>query len=212
MNTLHREGRGTLGRTYWYIDATCCFCGEVKPYSVDALIQGGTTKCSCTRAVKYGKDPRAESLGKRYDAMVQRCKEGDDANIEQRKNYGHRGIKCLFESREHYIKYILKELPHNTYAGVDIDRKDNEGNYEPGNVRLTTRSVNLRNTRRNRYYKVNGVVICAADVHREITRQYPLFIYAKATVKNKLWQGLTLEEIIEQGVPKRRLRRKRRTI
>ena len=39
---------------------------------------------------------------------------------------------------------MMKHHPHPDYKGVDIDRSDNDSHYEPGNLRLSTRSKNLR--------------------------------------------------------------------
>jgi hypothetical protein len=43
--------------------------------------------------------------------------------------------------------------PPNTYA---LDRIDNDGHYEPGNVRWATWEESNRNTSRNRLLTING--------------------------------------------------------
>jgi hypothetical protein len=103
-----------------------------------------TTKCPCFK--KY-KDKRAKVVGERYDAMLQRCTNPSSPSWE---DYGGRGIENKFLSREHYIRYILENLPHTSYRGVDIGRINNDGHYEPGNVRLETRVENLANRRPRR--------------------------------------------------------------
>jgi len=60
------------------------------------------------------------------------------------KRYGGRGIQCKFVSSQEFVDYVLVELkidPRN----LDIDRINNDGNYEPGNIRFTTHKKNCNN-------------------------------------------------------------------
>jgi hypothetical protein len=56
--------------------------------------------------------------------------------------YGGRGIKFLFTSFEQF----LAELGPRP-SGMSLDRIENDGNYEPGNVRWATRSEQVQNRR-----------------------------------------------------------------
>lgn len=58
------------------------------------------------------------------------------------KDYGARGIKFLFTSFEQFIAE-LGPRP----AGMSLDRKENDGNYEPGNVRWATKEEQARSRR-----------------------------------------------------------------
>lgn len=58
--------------------------------------------------------------------------------------YGGRGIKCLLKSSDEFIDYILNSLKVNP-RGLRIDRIDNNGNYEPGNIRFVTHKENCNN-------------------------------------------------------------------
>ncbi|HWY20028.1 MAG TPA: hypothetical protein VNX26_02345 [Candidatus Acidoferrum sp.] len=59
-------------------------------------------------------------------------------------DYGGRGIKFLFTSFEQFFAE-LGPRPE----GLSLDRKNNDGNYEPGNVRWATASEQQKNQRRN---------------------------------------------------------------
>ena len=60
------------------------------------------------------------------------------------KNYGGRGIEVKFACFEDFFSYVTKELKADS-RGLTIDRIDNNGHYEPGNIRFVTRAENNRN-------------------------------------------------------------------
>lgn len=74
-------------------------------------------------------------------SMLQRC---ENRNHEQHKDYGGRGIKVC----RRWLKF------ENFYTdmgprpeGRTLDRKDNDGNYEPGNCRWATWKQQAANRR-----------------------------------------------------------------
>jgi hypothetical protein len=71
--------------------------------------------------------------------MRRRC---SDPTHENYQRYGGRGIKVCarWESFENFLA-DMGERPE----GKEIDRKDNNGNYEPGNCRWVTHAENVRN-------------------------------------------------------------------
>ncbi|KKN71249.1 hypothetical protein LCGC14_0422920 [marine sediment metagenome] len=93
---------------------------------------------------KYMKKYRKTFMGylrQRFHEMKKRC---TNPNYKQYKNYGGRGIKCLFKNANEFIDYIINELQVNPH-GLQIDRINNDGNYEPGNIRFVTHDENCRN-------------------------------------------------------------------
>lgn len=79
-----------------------------------------------------------------WHQMIRRCHDPRAINWHL---YGARGITVCDEWRESFWAFAraVGERP----AGHQLDRIDNDGNYEPGNVRWATRSENLSNKRRN---------------------------------------------------------------
>lgn len=87
------------------------------------------------------------SWASRYHAMVSRCTK---ANHPDYKNYGRRGIK-VFEpwlaDIRNFLTYI-KTLKGWDNISLTMDRRENNGDYAPGNLRMVTYSVNLCNRRK----------------------------------------------------------------
>jgi hypothetical protein len=83
--------------------------------------------------------------------MIQRCV---DQNGKSYPNYGGRGISVCDRWRESFTAF-LADVGEKPSPGMSLDRIDNDGNYEPGNVRWATASEQNRN-RRLKTHCVNG--------------------------------------------------------
>lgn len=81
-----------------------------------------------------------------YKHMVDRCYNNDS---ERYKDYGGRGIIISSDlyNLSSYIKYV-ENLPNAYKDRHSVDRIDNDGNYEIGNLRWASLEVQARNTRR----------------------------------------------------------------
>lgn len=79
--------------------------------------------------------------------MIQRCTNLKNA---QYKWYGARGIKVC----ERWLKFdnFYKDMGNRPSPELEIDRINNDGNYEPGNVKWSTRKEQMNNMRRNKNY------------------------------------------------------------
>jgi len=60
--------------------------------------------------------------------------------------YGGRGIKVCDRWMQSFTNFYNDTI-EDYIPGLDIDRINNDGNYEPGNVRWVIRKVNIRNSR-----------------------------------------------------------------
>ena len=80
-------------------------------------------------------------LRRLFESMKYRC---TNPNCPIYKYYGGRGIKVCFESLDDFCNYVINILKIDP-RGLTIDRIDNDGNYEKGNIRFITRAENNKN-------------------------------------------------------------------
>jgi hypothetical protein len=133
-----------MQRTSWYCE---CACGtryvQVKSQS---LLNGSCQSCGCLWLDRvrdanstHGEGGKLNTTPeyKAYYAAHARCKDLDDPD------YGGRGIQFRFTSYEVFLNHIGRR-PSSKHS---LDRIDNEGHYEVGNVKWSTKSEQMRNRR-----------------------------------------------------------------
>lgn len=139
--------------------AFLCRCSCKKEYIVmgDNLRSGNSTQCmSCSSKIKGGKYRTHGMTNTRvfkvWAGIKDRCR---NTNCPLYKNYGGRGISVCdrwFNSFEAF----LKDMGEPPSLKHQIDREDNDGNYEPGNCRWVTSEVQQNNRRNNVLIEHNG--------------------------------------------------------
>lgn len=77
----------------------------------------------------------------RFQAIRQRC---TNPKATAYKYYGGRGIKCKFKNADEFITYVINKLQIDLH-GLEVDRINSNGHYEPGNIRIVTHIENLKN-------------------------------------------------------------------
>ena len=139
-----------------------CVCendGNEVVVSGARLRSGKTKSCGCLRA-DVSKE-KSTTHGKYYTRvhntwtrMKQRC--GNPRHPEY-DGYGKRGIKVCerWQDFEPFYDDVSK-LPHFDEPGYTLNRIDNDGNYEPGNVEWATPAVQANNKRNNIRIPYNG--------------------------------------------------------
>lgn len=134
---------------------TCsCECGNITISSAYVLLSGNKNSCGCLKKEINGKhwDSTKNSefywLYYTWNAMMARCY---NENCYGYVNYGKRGIK-VFDEWHDYLKF--KEWILNNIGirkkGQTIDRINNDGNYEPNNIRWATYSEQNKNKRKKK--------------------------------------------------------------
>lgn len=90
-------------------------------------------------------------------SIIQRC---TNPNTTHYNCYGGRGISVC-ERWKKFENFLddMGECP----SGKQIDRINNDGNYEPGNCKWATRKEQCRNTRQNHLLTFNGETHCVTE-------------------------------------------------
>jgi hypothetical protein len=148
-----------------------CGCGTVRLYNIAKLLSGAVVSCGCYRKERiaaqgranktHGKDGTPEH--RTWTSMVYRCHNPRAAGYH---NYGGRGIRVCDEWRESFDEF-LKHIGPRPSAKYSIDRINNDGNYEPGNVRWATRTEQSRNRRTNRLVTVGARTMTIIEWSKE---------------------------------------------
>ena len=141
------------GLTYW---CKKCISERDKRY-----YQKHRTKClelakkyNQEHPVKYLENQRKYKntihghLVKVWHQMLYRC---NDPKNKAYKYYGGRGIEVRFACFKDFYAHVIEELKVDPRK-LTIDRINNDGHYEYGNVRFVTQTEN-NNNRRKKYKK-----------------------------------------------------------
>ena len=90
-----------------------------------------------------------DRLYKTYIGIKSRCY---NKNTKAYEWYGARGIKMCKEWYDDFQLFhdYMTKLPNYGEDGYTIDRIDNDGNYEPNNVRYATAKQQANNTRKQK--------------------------------------------------------------
>jgi hypothetical protein len=100
--------------------------------------------------------------------MRQRC---ERTYSNKYKSHGARGIAVCPEWHD-YLVFKEWALDNGYQAGLQLDRINNDGNYEPSNCRFVTCAENNRNRRDTINLTINDQTMCLAEWARRIKKRY----------------------------------------
>lgn len=135
-----------IDRNEWFYECVCD-CGTKKNIAGHQLKSGQANKCPHCRVKTHGMS--YTSTFKIWTGILARC---SNEKLKCYKYYGGRGITVC----ERWLKFenFLEDMGIRP-DGLQIDRINNDGNYEPRNCRWVTPAVNHSNRNVNTCKKGN---------------------------------------------------------
>jgi hypothetical protein len=130
----------------WLCECTCGATGRVDGSNLKAGRSRSCVKCAVRRDPKPHTGSPKERAYRRWVAMRQRCY---NPRNKQFQDYGGRGIGVAEEWRRDFSSFFQYIQTLDGWDRLDLffDRIDNDGNYEPGNVRFCDRKTSNTNKR-----------------------------------------------------------------
>lgn len=146
--------------THW---KCICGCNKIEVIvSGSNLKRGATKSCGCLLKIHS----LSKSLERNsYRAAKERC---ENLNNNAFKDYGGRGIKFLYKS----LLEMISDIGMRPSKNHSIERINNEGNYEIGNVKWALVIEQSRNKRNNVDITYDGKTQCLKDWAFELNISY----------------------------------------
>lgn len=177
-----QEGR----LSYWLCS---CDCGNQVTVRTYSLLCGRTRSCGClgaevarNRLTTHGESKKSKEY-EIWRAMRRRC---GNPNAKNYRNYGGRGISVC-ERWDSYECFLadMGRCPE----GFSIERKNNDGNYEPSNCIWADPFTQTRNKRVNRIIEFQGVKLILKDWSKKIG-------ISPQTIGHRLKAGWSIEKAL----------------
>lgn len=146
---------GRIGRNNTW--ECVCICGVRSAVSGGNLRNGHTQSCGCLHKERCSASSRTHGQAtspeyRTWARMKSRCLNKSTRNFHR---YGGRGI-TVCESWINSFEHFFSDMGARPTSDHSLDRKNNEGNYEPGNCRWATAKEQANNTSANVLLTING--------------------------------------------------------
>lgn len=194
LTVIKSTGEWWLGKPLWLCR---CDCGNERILGTKDFICGRQTSCGCAKKGSnaiHGKQP--ERLYNTWVNMRARCQKPNTFGYH---NYGGRGISVCEEwgGRHCYLVFRDWSFANGWAPNLEIDRINNDGNYEPSNCRWATREMQVNNRRCNRWITLNGETHTHAQWEKKLGMK-------EGSIGRRVARGFTGEEALLLPLGKKR--------
>jgi hypothetical protein len=157
-----------------------CDCGTLRDVLTQSLTDGRTQSCGCLQRERAAKAQHKHGYNRREEGRPKieyriwqgikcRCL---NPKVPLYKFYGGRGI--LLCERWMEFANFLADVGNVPAPGLTIERIDNNGHYEPGNIWWATRTEQARNRRSTKYIEHAGERLSLAEWAERLHVPYKL--------------------------------------
>lgn len=168
-----------------------CDCGETKSLKARNVNSGHAASCGCRRGGVTRHGMADTPIHNIWSSMIARCTNPRDSGW---KHYGGRGITVC--QRWRTFENFFADMGERPSDKHSLDRINNDGNYEPGNVRWATDAEQQRNTSRTRRVTLHGRTMCVKDWARELG-------ISSAVVYTRMHKGWSAERALTTPLMRR---------
>lgn len=196
----YRNGRATQ----WLCQ---CDCGNKTVVGSVSLKTGNTVSCGCHRRELSSKrmiernKTHGITIGSEEDKRLYRLWAAIKRRCYYEKcvgyhNYGGRGVRMCDEWKNEAAKFVEWCKSHGYKKGLEIDRINNNGNYEPNNCQFISKVENEKKKRNTIWLTIDGISKVCADWNRLMEKPEKYYIqriyrkmgeeYAINVIRNRL--------------------------
>lgn len=193
LTVLSRVENSSHRKAQWLCQ---CDCGNTLHVPTGALRSGNTRSCGCLkiettviRSTKHGhsRPGKKTSTYKSWIDMIQRC---TNTKNERYGDYGGRGIAIC--ERWHDFRNFLADMGEKP-SGLTIERRNNNGNYEPDNCYWATYSQQVRNRR-------NSIILTYKGQTRHLIEWADHLGISYGILHSRWKRGWSVEEVLSRSL------------
>jgi hypothetical protein len=161
-----------------------CLCDCKSEYIARAahLMAGEVASCGCVKSIHRKSHLPEYGI---WNSMVRRCTNQGDTRWDR---YGGRGIKVCDRWLGSFENF-LSDMGPRPSADFQIERKNNDGNYEPDNCCWIHRRLQARNKQTNVFLTHDGVTLTIAEWADKTGLRAP-------TISGRLARGWTIQRAL----------------
>lgn len=179
--TVIEKGQNDKSRSITWLCK--CECGSIKLLRQSRLLSGAMACQSCSN-IKHNLSDH-----KLYHTWLHMRKRCNSITNKDYSNYGGRGI--IICTRWDDFALFIEDMGDSYVEGLTLDRKDNNGNYEPDNCRWATRLEQNNNQRTTLQLEYNGNIYSESQLAK-------LIGVSRTTLRRKRLAGKSINQIINE--------------
>lgn len=188
LTAIRFVGDSPSGNKIWL---WLCDCGKEHQAIASTVKSGGTKSCGCLMREKIAERNHTHGLRntpeyRAWASIKTRC---NNPNSPPYQDYGGRGIRLCPEWENDVAAFYEHVGPRPT-PKHSIERKNNNGHYEPGNVHWATKGEQSTNRRSSHFVKHNDEYITITELARRTGT-------TTTHIHRVMLAGYTVDEIVD---------------